>query len=291
MPTIEARPIVHPRAAQSHRALDRVLSSARIPRALPLVLLLALALALPARATVLLRCDQQVVQNHRFECLIEHYGLTADWAGLVAYRDIQIRADFSGPSGETRTSYAFWDYESENGRLVYLRLRQFFPVPGTWSLVLSCEVGPCDTYHGLQRSVEVLPYVGSNPVYTRGMPFPAAYTWFDEHQQIERSWKALEWGTPGAGEAFPWVGDSAWAAPLRAVEPAWSSVYLADRAARGFTVIHLGPAPSWAWPEGTAADLVFGPVAGCSYDPEEDLDEARPSRCDRIQPGSWQKLD
>ena len=49
----------------------------------------------------------------------------------------------------------------------------------------------------------------------------------------------------GDGTPFLWIGDTAWAVPMRASDEEWEA-YLADRAAKHFTLIQVAPAPSWA---------------------------------------------
>ena len=44
---------------------------------------------------------------------------------------------------------------------------------------------------------------------------------------------------------FLWIGDTAWAAPTRASDEEWEA-YLTDRADKGFSLIQVAPAPSWA---------------------------------------------
>lgn len=240
--------------------------------------------------TATTQCDSSAQRNTPFECLVTLH-LSANPPGsLDGYAETEITASFSKPGSAMRTAFAFWDGDNPANGEVYYRIRSFLPETGTWEIAVSCAAGPCTGAGSLAQSsisIDITDYPGSNPLYIHGMPFPVSYSWNDTFAGVTRTWKALGQGNPDSSRFLPWIGDSAWAGPLRATNSEWTQ-YLNDRRGRGFTVIHVGPAPYWAKPEtGGTADLAFDEVAGCTVPPSE---QAIPNSCSRVIPSHWEQF-
>ena len=134
-----------------------------------------------------------------------------------------VTVSFSGPEGQRFTGRAFWD-----GSATY-RLRTALPGPGEWRWTTACG----DPTTGLDQqsgTVLVTPYDGDSPLYQHGFLKVG-----DDHRTL----------TYADGTAFFWLGDTAWAAPLKATLDDWQ-VYCANRTANGFTVTQICCASDWA---------------------------------------------
>ncbi len=140
------------------------------------------------------------------------------------YADVTVRVRYYGPDGRRIKGYGFWD-----GGQVF-RIRCAFPAPGLWYWETECSDAHDAGLHGQRGSVEVVPYRSENLLYQRG---------FLKVSQ-DRRYLVHDDGTP-----FLWMGDTAWAAPMRSSDDEWDK-YLADRKAKHFTVIQVAPAPHWA---------------------------------------------
>lgn len=140
------------------------------------------------------------------------------------YADVTLRVQFQGPDGQQFSSYGFWDGGRSFG------LRALFPAPGRWSWQTTASDTSNPGLHQVRGLVEVAPASGSNPLFRRGAL----------HISQDGRYLSHADGTP-----FFWLGDTAWAGPLKASEAEWET-YLADRAAKGFSVVQVAPAPDWA---------------------------------------------
>lgn len=249
------------------------------------------AIALATNDIATLDCEPgHVGTNRRFECRLDYYSPTTSHLGLTGYRDVKIKATFT-KGATTRTTYAAWDGETVCIDTAHYVIRMSFPTGGAWNLSLQCESGPCAAVNSLSDAVDVLPSAPGNLVYSRGLPWAKHYSWNDVLTGQIRHWVGLVQGSPLAPTAFPWIGDAAWAAPSRASasDPDWLS-YLDDRAERGFTVIHLGPAPYWAYPEGNNEARAFEIVASTGCEPVNE-EEVEPERCSRPKLDYWRNLE
>ncbi|MBI5771356.1 MAG: DUF4038 domain-containing protein [Verrucomicrobia bacterium] len=141
------------------------------------------------------------------------------------YADVTLRARFTGPGGRTLDACGFWD-----GGNVF-RIRCAFPAPGTWQWKTECSDAGNSGLHGQHGTVEVTAYRGENLLYRRGF------------LNVSQDRRYLAYGD---GSPFLWMGDTAWATPMRSNEPEWNR-YLADRSAKRFTVIQVAPAPPLRW--------------------------------------------
>jgi hypothetical protein len=139
------------------------------------------------------------------------------------YADVALRVNYRGPQGQELRTYGFWDGDD------IFRIRCPFPSAGLWRWRTTSE--PADPgLDGLSGVVQVASYTGLNPLYRHGFLRAS-----DDHHYLCHAD-----GTP-----FLWIGDTAWAAPMRATEAEWDT-YLQDRAAKRFSVVQIAVAPWWA---------------------------------------------
>jgi hypothetical protein len=182
-----------------------------------------------------------------WECVLEVTDSAANLAGRNGYLT-RLKVEFSSPGAITRTGYAAWDGEVSPGKHRFV-IRHLFEPTGmairTWTWTTTCEtasscgvgkINPSLTTSGQQRVVSG--YTVINPLQRKGILKTERYLLPDNG-----SWGHLrQWN---ASEVFTWVGDSAWAAPMKATDAEWLT-YVTDRSSRQVSVIHIGPAPAWA---------------------------------------------
>lgn len=159
--------------------------------------------------------------------------------------DVTLRVRYTGPDGRRLDGYGFWD-----GGQVF-RLRCAFPAPGRWNWETECSDSSDTGLHGRRGTVEVVSYRGENPLYQRG---------FLKASQ-DRRYLVYGDGTP-----FLWLGDTAWAAPMRSNDDEWDQ-YLADRKAKHFTLIQVAPAPHWAGETDRQGEKPFSDKACLQFNP------------------------
>jgi len=152
------------------------------------------------------------------------HSLTSARAYTNAYADVTLRVTYTGPGNRSIRARGFWD-----GGEVF-RIRGAFPSVGIWKWRTECSDASNSGLHGRQGTVHVSAYDGANPLYRHGF------------LKVSDNRRFLAFGD---GTPFLWIGDTAWAAPLKASEPDWET-YLADRASKHFTMIQIAPAPEWA---------------------------------------------
>jgi hypothetical protein len=140
------------------------------------------------------------------------------------YANVTLRVTYTGPDGQTLRTFGFWDGGDT------FRIRCAFPSVGTWHWETECSDTTNDGLHRQTGTVQVGPYEGANPLYLHGLP----------KVSVNRRYLTFADGTP-----FLWMGDTAWAAPMRATAQEWEA-YIADRAAKHFTLIQVAPASRWA---------------------------------------------
>jgi hypothetical protein len=168
------------------------------------------------------------------------------------YADVTLRVTYTGPGGHTLHAYGFWDGDEA------FRIRCAFPAPGVWRWETECSDATNAGLHRQQGTVEVSPYGGDSPLYRRGFLRVS-----DDRRHIAY----------GDGTPFLWIGDTAWAVPQKASDEEWEA-YIADRAAKHFTLIQVAPAPKWAG--------------------ERDRGGAKPfadDACGRCNPAYWQAFE
>jgi hypothetical protein len=147
---------------------------------------------------------------------------TRDYAN--PYADVTLRVTYTGPKGQTLQTCGFWDSGDT------FRIRCAFPSPGTWQWKTECSDAANTGLHKQHGTVEVSAYQGDNPLYRRGF------------LKVSDNRRYLVFGD---GTPFLWMGDTAWAVPMRATDEEWAA-YLADRKAKHFTLIQVAPASKWA---------------------------------------------
>ena len=132
------------------------------------------------------------------------------------YADVTLRVRYTGPDGRALNAYGFWD-----GGKVF-RIRCSFPAPGDWQWETECSDASNAGLHGQRGAVEVVPYRGENLLYRRGF------------LKVSQDRRYL---TYGDGTPFLWMGDTAWAGPVRASDDEWNA-YLAG-GTRWVTIIPI----------------------------------------------------
>jgi hypothetical protein len=140
------------------------------------------------------------------------------------YSEVTLRVNYTGPAGRTLRAYGFWDGAGT------WRIRCAFPAPGAWHWETECSDTNNVGLHHQRGTVQVLPYSGDSPLYQHGF------------LKVSENRRYLAFSD---GKPFLWLGDTAWAGPHRASVEEWDH-YLADRAAKRFTLIQVAPAPNWA---------------------------------------------
>lgn len=132
-------------------------------------------------------------------------------------QDIDTTVDFMSPSGKQNSVFAFWD----GGKAWRVR---FSPDElGTWSYRLHSSVRDDAGLNDQAGTFTCIPYTGANPLYRHGAVRVASNYRF--LQQAD--------GTP-----FFWLSDTTWNGALKSQPKDWDT-YLADRAAKGFSVVQF----------------------------------------------------
>ena len=142
------------------------------------------------------------------------------------YAEVSLRVVYTGPAGQTLRAYGFWD----GGET--FRIRCAFPTPGTWRWETECSDTANTGLHQQRGTVVVAPYAGDGVLYRHGF------------LKVSENRRYLVYGD---GTPFLWMGDTAWAVPQRATDEEWAA-YIADRTAKHFTLLQVGPASAWAGP-------------------------------------------
>jgi hypothetical protein len=152
------------------------------------------------------------------------HALTSTCNYANPYADVTLRVIYTGPQGQTLQTYGFWDSGDT------FRIRCAFPSPGTWLWETECSDAANTGLHKQHGTVEISSYQGDNPLYQRGF------------LKVSDNRRYLVYGD---GTPFLWMGDTAWAVPMRATDEQWAA-YLADRTAKHFTLVQVAPASKWA---------------------------------------------
>ncbi|NWG22152.1 MAG: DUF4038 domain-containing protein [Chloroflexi bacterium] len=168
--------------------------------------------------------------------------------------DAALRVWFRHESGNVCSGLGFAD-----GGVIW-RIR-FTPLwPGRWEWHAAAGDPGLD---GASGEVRVAPAAGT--------------TLFERHGPLASPAPGARVLSLADGTPFFWLGDTAWEAPASALPAEWE-VYLARRAAQGFSVVQMNLLPQWdaALPH---RRLPFLPGAGGAPDP------------DRLDPAYFQELD
>jgi hypothetical protein len=170
-----------------------------------------------------------------------------------AYRNLKVTVSFEHSDGTVIPTTAFWDRrDGKVSNCDTYRARVVFPKAGEWTWASSCQtlgsepVG-CEDDSGLVLSAAQTPEITvtasdpGHPLFSHGFL-----------RSLDSSLPPIGGGGPvyrkswlqhTDGSPFHWLGDSAWAAAMQAIPRDWKH-YVDNRAAMGFTVIHLAMAPS-----------------------------------------------
>jgi len=138
--------------------------------------------------------------------------------------DVKVNVRFDGPDGQTRTALGFWD----GGRRFLIR--GVFPTPGEWRWRTTCSDQNNTGLHDRSGVVQVQPASGTNVLARHG------------YLRVSGDGRLL---VHADGTPFLWIGDTCWAAPVRATDEEWLD-YVSNRVARGYSVLQLSIAPHWA---------------------------------------------
>lgn len=145
------------------------------------------------------------------------YSLTSSKNYGNPCNDAVLRVIYNGPEGQEIRGYGFWD-----GGAAF-KIRCMFPATGQWRWRTECSDLENHGLHNRQGVVEVTPYAGANLLYRKG------------YLQLSDNHRYL---TFGDGTPFLWIGDTAWAAPMRATMEEWKK-YLNDRREKRFSVLQI----------------------------------------------------
>jgi LysR family hydrogen peroxide-inducible transcriptional activator len=227
-----------------------------------------------------------------WECVLEVEDNGGFLTGRKAYLN-RLRVEFSASGAAKEKGYAAWDGETSPGKHRFVIRHLFPPAAGgasaTWSFTTICEgtesCGPNATSPSLvtRGQVEVAPAPGGNRLERLGL-LELRGGGFKDAKGAARKFSRLR--QRGAGGPFPWIGDTAWAAPMKAKDEEWLA-YLEDRARRGVTVVQVGPAPAWAGDKDQGGRSPFQRLSGCRTGGEKVV----PTRCDQPHPDFWRAFE
>lgn len=231
------------------------------------------ALALAA-ASVAAPCAEALCSAtaYYWQCWEGSVNASAGTLTANPYRDVKLKVTFQKLGQPTLTTYAFWDGGNT------FKFRMAFPDIGTWTYSTTCEQG-CPPATGLVVSGSVgvtYPPVQMHPLYGKGF------------LQVDPGSKTLVQALNPIVTFF-WMGDTAWAAPVRATSTEWSN-YLSDRIFSGFNVIQIAMPVDWMrtqlqQPSDAAGQTPFEQVTGCTSS------AAIPNNCSRWKPLFWREFD
>ncbi len=173
------------------------------------------------------------------------HALTSTRSYANPYADVTLQVVYTGPAGRTLRACGFWDGGDT------FRIRCAFPTPGTWRWETECSDAANTGLHQQRGTVVVAPYSGEGVLYRRGF------------LKVSENRRYLVYGD---GTPFLWMGDTAWAVPQKATDEEWAA-YLADRTAKHFTLLQVGPASAWAGPSDRRGERPFTDKACSQWNP------------------------
>jgi len=152
-------------------------------------------------------------------------GMACEWSYVSPprYRDpfeeVTLDVLVTDPQGQTQRLPAFWEGEHT------WRARYAPHVPGIYRLRSVCSDDANPALHGVEGTLEVVPYDGGNPLLRHGPLRMAA-----DHRHLEH-----RDGTP-----FLWLADTWWMGLTRRLTwPEGVRELAADRVAKGFNVVQI----------------------------------------------------
>lgn len=193
------------------------------------------AIAAPARGQ-----SVRTEANVPVEITFTAQRLHADpFAGVV----LDILFDETG--GTPRKVPAFWAGEN------VWKVRYASPIPGAHRWRSACNDDADGGLHGVEGTVEVVPYTGDNPLFAHGPVRVAA-----DHRHLEHAD-----GTP-----FFWLGDTWWMGLCHRLQwPGDFQKLAADRRAKGFNVVQI---VAGLYPDMPAFDPRGANEAGFPWEPD-----------------------
>jgi hypothetical protein len=267
-----------------------------LPHSLPFLLIAGFLLAASADAQLAVKTWR------RWEWTLTATGSYP--AATNFYRDARIKIDFyreplAAGAAATYSGYGFWDGGST------FRVRTPFPSTGDWTFRTSCTgVTGCSADSGLNlardavnRKVVVTASAGGHPLWGQGF------------LKVQDNPGDLNAGRflvhRNAGLPFFWLGDTAWAGPLRATQADWEDyVYKLNpttlvatnprnRKDMGFTVLQIALPVDWmrlpaeltanGQPKDASGQAPFVQSAGCTG--------PIPNSCSSWNPSFWTAFD
>jgi hypothetical protein len=148
------------------------------------------------------------------------------------YTGVELAVNYTAPDGEVRSALGFWD-----GGAVW-RIRSYFDRPGRWQWQTTSNDPGLTNQSGIV-AVASAETANSNPFFSRGRLL------------VGQGYLKHADQSP-----FFWLGDTAWAGPMRSTESEWAE-YLANRKQHGFTAVQSGIACPWAGGTTRRGDLPF----------------------------------
>jgi hypothetical protein len=146
--------------------------------------------------------------------------------------DVELNCMWTHESGRTVMLAGFWNGGQDNREY---RVRFAPPLAGVWTYTTNCSDTSNSGLHRQQGSIRVQAYQGANPLYAKGF------------LKVSDNKRYLSYAN---GEPFFWLGDTAWEMVWKA---RWAEVqkYVADRAAKKFSVVQMVPMSHLAFERGT----------------------------------------
>ncbi len=191
---------------------------------------------------------------NRWECALEVQSVGTTLAGRNPYL-MKLKVTYTATGQPPRSGYASWDgLVSATTNTHRFLLRMSFPPsavsPTAWTWSTTCEspaycsADTSRTNPSLVSSgtISVSNYSGSNPLY-QGGPIRIFSNLFYPLPELYQG-----------NNRFTWIGDAAWAAPMRATAAEWET-YLENRRSAvdpagpnsaNSRILHIGPASDWA---------------------------------------------
>ncbi len=176
-------------------------------------------------------------------CPVE-WGFESNRPYADPFNEVELDVLFIAPDGREQRVPAFWAGEQE------WRVR-FAPCQeGTYRWRTICTDIDNASLHGIEGTLEVTPYEGSNPLLRRGGLQVSANKRYLQHRD----------GTP-----FLWLGDTWWMGLCRRLSFADFQTLVADRVQKGFSVIQI---VAGLYPDMAAFDERGMNEAGFPWEPE-----------------------
>lgn len=157
-------------------------------------------------------------KHSKQNCMVE-WSFSSKKEYADPFNEVEVSAVFIEPGGEEKVVPAFWA-----GRNVW-RVRYASYKVGKHYLRTVCSDTSNPDLHSQERSLEVIPYTGENPLFQHG-PLKVS----QDRRYLEHV----------GGKPFFWLGDTWWMGLVKRLK--WTEGFkflTADRVKKGFTVIQI----------------------------------------------------